>query len=151
MQILSSIPEQPRYAIPHKALQRWVKERLQCEPRAPGGMVYSFTLSGSTCTNIPIEVVMTVSVDAAGRIDATSARPLRGNAGCNLMCAADGHGLRFLATTGGCDEAIGLTLQEAAFRDWHVEPSGCFCSAGNRRHKWRNVFQALYYASTHDA
>jgi hypothetical protein len=64
------------------------------------------------------------------------------------MCAADGAGGRFLAAFGNCDEVIGLTLAAAAFREWTPEPSGCFCTAGNRRHKWRSVFQALHYAAT---
>ena len=42
-----------------------------------------------------------------------------------------------------------LTLEQAAFHQWDVEASGCFCTAGHRLHKWRNVFQALHYAATH--
>jgi len=67
------------------------------------------------------------------------------------MCAAQSVGRSFLADVGGCDEVIGLTLEEAAFRNCEEEPSGCFCTPGNRRHKWRNVFQALHYAVNHHA
>ena len=144
-----SIAEKPAYAIPEKALRRWVTQRLRREVRADGGMNYSFLLSGSTCKNAAIEVVMTVSLDADGRIEAASSRPGTSDSGCNAMCAAEGNGLRFLADVGGCEEAVGLTLKQAAFRDWEEEPSGCFCTAGNCRHKWRNVFQTLHYAATH--
>ena len=137
------------YAIPEKALRRWVTERLRAEPRPGGGVVYSLTVSGSTCNNVPLEVVMTVAVDADGRIDAASSRPASADRGCDAMCAAHGNGGRFLAEVGGCDEVLGLTLDEAAFRNWEAEPSGCYCTAGNRRHKWRNVFQTLQYAATH--
>src|SRR5688572_19653673 len=122
------------YAIPEKALRRWATERLSAEPRTGGGIVYSLTISGSTCNNVPLEVVMTVAVDADGRIDATLSRPVGAGRGCDAMCAAHGDGRRLLAEVGTCDEVLGLTLNEAAFRNWEAEPSGCFCTAGNRRH-----------------
>lgn len=150
MTLLSaSIPPRPAYAVAEKALRRWVQERLRRERRVDGRNVYSFAMSGSTCTNVPLETVMTVIVDAEGRIETTSSRPAAADAGCSAMCAAHGDGRRFFRDVGRCDEAIGLTLEQAAFRDWQEEASGCFCSAGNRRHKWRNVFQALHYAATH--
>jgi hypothetical protein len=144
-------PPTTSYAIGEAALRRWVTQRLRSDARADGGIVYSFTLSGSTCNGVPLEALMTVTLDAAGRIEAAAARPAAGDAGCGAMCAAHGDGCRFLGDLGGCDAAVGLTLDEAAFQDWHAEPSGCFCTAGNRRHKWRNVFQALHYAATHAA
>ena len=141
--------EKPEYSIPETALRRWVEQRVRSEPRAGGGVRYTFALSGSTCTNRPLEAVMTVILDRDGRITGASSRPAVGDAGCGLTCAANGDGGRFLADVGACEEAIGLTLEHAAFRNWHAEPSGCFCTAGNRRHKWRNVFQTLHYALTH--
>jgi len=139
----------PAYAIPEKALRRWAQERLQRIDRADGGTVYAFALAGSTCSNVPLELVMSVVIDADGRIEATSSRERAGITTCDAMCAAQGEGRRFLDILGNCDEVIGLTLAEAAFRKWDVEPSGCLCTAGNRRHKWRNVLQALHYAATH--
>jgi hypothetical protein len=126
-----------------------VKERLRTEVR-DSGVTYSFLLSGSTCSNIgrAIEVVMIVTTDTNGRIRSAWASPASGDRGCDAMCAAEGDGARFLRAAGQCDEAIGLTLAQAAFREWNCEPSGCFCTAGNRRHKWRNVFQALHFAVT---
>jgi len=137
------------YAVAEKALRRWVTERLRRQQRADGATTYTFLLSGSTCGNVPLEAVMSVTVDADGRIEAASSSPVSASSGCGAMCAANGNGCRFLETVGGCDEVVGLTLEEAAFRKWEVEPSGCFCTAGNRRHKWRNVFQALHFAETH--
>ena len=144
-----SISQSRRYAIPEAALRRWVKQRVRSSARADGGIIYTFALSGSTCNNVPIEVVMTVAIGADGRIERATAHRADGDRGCDAMCAAPLDGQRFLADEGGCDEAIGLTLADAAFRDWREEPSGCFCTAGNRRHKWRNVFQALHYAAGH--
>jgi len=90
----------------------------------------------------------TVTLDADGRIESATAAPVPTDGGCDAMCAAQGNGRRFLAEFGACDDVVGMTLREAAFRDWQDEPSGCFCTAGNRRHKWRNVFQTLHYALT---
>jgi hypothetical protein len=138
------------YAIPSKALRRWSSERLRSEKRDDGGVVYCFTLSGSTCNNMgrAIEVEMIVTVGADGRIESASARSAAGDSGCDAMCASEGNGARFLAAVGSCGEAIGLTLAEAAFRDWREEMSGCFCSEANRRHKWRNAFQTMHFAAT---
>ena len=138
------------YAIPPTALRRWTTERLRSDERADGGVVYCFTLSGSTCNNMgrALEVEMIVTVGPGGRIESASARPAAGDSGCDAMCAAEGNGTRFLAAVGGCAEAVGLTLAEAAFRDWREEMSGCFCSDANRRHKWRNAFQTIHFAAT---
>ena len=146
--VASSDQQQPAYAVPEKALRRWASERLRrTERSADGATVYTFALSGSTCTNQPIDVVMTVIIAADGRIESASASPAASDVGCDVMCASGGDGRTFLKHVGGCDEAVGMTLTQAAFHPWHVEPSGCFCSAGNRLHKWRNVFQAIHYAA----
>jgi hypothetical protein len=136
--------------IPDKVLRRWARERLRQEPQPDGGLIYSFHLTGSTCTNMDLEVLMTVTVDVAGRIRDAVARPAGADSRCDAMCAAQGNGERFFGEVGRCEEALGLTLHEAAFREWAHEPSGCFCTAGNRRHKWRNVFQALRYAADNE-
>ena len=149
----SSAPPPPTYAIAERALRRWVEERLQRQLRADGGAVYSFALSGSTCNNMgmPLEVEMIVTANADGRIESARAYPSASDRGCHLMCAANGNATQFFTDVGDCPDVVGLTLREAAFRDWEVEPSGCFCTPGNRRHKWRNVFQALHYATTDPA
>ena len=115
--------------------------------------MYCFTLTGSTCNSMgrALEVEMIVTVVPGGRIESASARPAARDSGCGAMCAAEGNGTRFLAAVGGCNEAVGLTLAQAAFRDWGDEMSGCFCTAGNRRHKWRNAFQAIHFAVSRDA
>ena len=136
----------PQHAIAETALRRWAAHRLRRELRPDGGITFAFTLSGSTCNNLPLEVIMTVAVDAAGRIESASARPAASDRGCDAMCSAQGNGARFLKEAGDCKEVIGLTIAEAAARDWLEEPSGCFCNPGNRRHKWRNVFQTIHYA-----
>jgi hypothetical protein len=135
------------YAIAERALRRWANERVTTHPRADGGMTCSFLLSGSTCNNMgmPIEVEMIVTTDGEGRIESARAYPSANDRGCHLMCGANGDATRFFTDAGDCREVIGLTIEQAAFRDWQVEPSGCFCTAGNRRHKWRNVFQTLHY------
>jgi len=142
--------DKPAYAVAEKALRRWARERLQRKPRPEGGTDYSFAMSGSTCTNLghPIEVVMTVAVGAGGRIEAATLQPAATDTGWKAMCATSVDSARFLAENADCAEAVGLSLREAAFRDWSVEESGCYCTAGNRRHKWRNTFQAIYFADT---
>ena len=136
------------YSISPRALQRWTDERLHIQRRPDGGTVYSFVLSGSTCNNMgmPVEVEMIVTTDADGRIESARSYPSASDRGCHLMCAANGNATQFFTATGECGDVIGQTIEQAAFREWDVEPSGCFCTAGNRRHKWRNVFQTLHYA-----
>jgi len=149
MTVSLPISEPSRYVVAEKALRRWATERVRRTRRAGGGETCTFALTGSTCTNRPLEVLMTVELGADGRIVSATAQPGPHDTGCDAMCAAavcDGR--RFLAETGRCDEVVGLTLEEAAFREWQVEPSGCFCTTGNRLHKWRNVFQTLHYATT---
>ena len=139
------------FAVAEKALRRWVRERLRRSPRPAGGTIFSFVVSGSTCNNmgLPIEALMTAEVDVRGKIVSASVQPLPGDVGWVAMCAAGTDPARFFSDATGCPEAIGLSLREAAFCDWNVEPSGCFCTAGNRLHKWRNTFQAIHYAETH--
>jgi hypothetical protein len=144
---MTVLPQTFDYAIPDKALRTWAEQRLRRRIRPDGGTVYAFALSGSTCRNEPLEVLMIVTVDAQGRIESATSEAAPGDRGCAAMCAVQCTGIRIECES--CQDAIGLTLEQAAFRDWHVEPSGCFCTAANRRHKWRNVFQALHYAATH--
>ena len=114
MTISLPISERPTYAVAEKALRRWVTERLRREPGPDGTTVYRFALSGSTCSNMgrPVEVVMTVTVGADGRVRAATARPADGDSGCDAMCAAQGDGRRFLSDFGDCNEAVGLTLHK---------------------------------------
>src|SRR5687768_5981308 len=64
---LSSPPRSSAYAVPVAALARWARERLRRTARADGGTVHTFALSGSTCNNIPLEVLTTVEVGVDGR------------------------------------------------------------------------------------
>jgi len=152
MTVSLPVSESHTGAVAETALRRWSAERVRRHLRHDGGTVYTFALAGSTCTNRPIDVVMTVALGADGRVESATAAPAPHDAGCDAMCgAAASNGRQFLAEQARCDEAIGLTLDEAALRDWQLEPSGCFCTPGNTRHKWRNVFQTLHYATTtHD-
>ena len=84
---------------------------------------------------------------AGGRIEKAESEAAPGDRGCSAMCTVQCTGIRM--ECGSFNDAVGLTLEEAALRDWNVEPSGCFCKAAQRRHKWRNVFQTLHYAITH--
>ena len=152
---MSIAPPLSLYVIPEKALRRWAGERLCREAGADGRTVWRFAMSGSTCGNVPIEVAMTVVTGADGRIESATARPVAGDTGCGAMCgavaAASCNGREFLHEFGNCDDVVGLTLHDAAFRDWHPEPSGCFCTPGHRRHKWRSVFQTIHFAATREA
>ena len=153
MSLSLPVADSPAYAVPAGALRRWARERLRRRERADGGVVYTIALAGSTCTNRPIESLMTVAVGADGRIESATAQPAPNDTGCHTMCAAQqcDAGRRFMAECCGCEEVIGLTIRDAALRDWQVEPSGCFCTPGNRRHKWRNVFETLHFAQSHSS
>ena len=144
-------PSNPAYAVAEKTLARWARERLRRRPGPAGGVIYIFAMSGSTCTNmgLPIEAEMTVHVDATGRVTATALQPAAADPGPQAMCAAAVDPGRFFTEIATRTEAVGLTLDEAAFRDWSVEVSGCLCTAGHRRHKWRNAFQTIHFAITH--
>src|SRR5205809_402042 len=105
MTLLSTTPQPANPAVAEAALRRWARERLRRLPRADGGVVYSFACSGSTCGNVPLEVVMTVALDAQGRIEAATSAPAPADRGCNAMCAAaHGGGQRFFRDAGHCDE-----------------------------------------------
>src|SRR5690349_24173593 len=70
------------YPVVEKALRRWASERVQRATRDDGGTEYTFHLSGSTCTNVALDVLMTVSVDASGRIESAVCNPAPGDKGC---------------------------------------------------------------------
>lgn len=149
MTVSLPVSDSQTYAVAEKALRRWASERVRRESREDGGVVYTFALAGSTCTNRPIDVVMTVALGADGRVESATAHPAPDDTGCEAMCAAATcDARRFFVEQVRCGDVVGLTLDEAAARDWQAEPSGCFCTPGNRRHKWRNVFQTLHYLAT---
>ncbi len=138
----------PKYSVPEGALRRWAEQRVRREDRADGGAVFAFALSGSTCNGTPLEMVLTVNVGPDGRIESTSSVPADHDLGFGVQCVTardEDEARRWLEYVGPCKEAVGLTIEQAAFRDWHEEPSGCLCTAGHRRHKWRNVLQTLHF------
>src|SRR5829696_5560112 len=121
MSLSLQICDPPAYAVAPKALRRWAGERLRRERRDDGRTVYSFAISGSTCNNRPLDVVMTVTLDPGGRIESATSQPAPSDAGCDATCAAHLDGRRFLAEFGSCEEAVGLELRDAAFRNWEAE------------------------------
>ena len=142
--------EEPSYAFPKKALERWSRELLELTFDDDQSVQARFRYDGNTCSNsgFPLSYTFNVelsSCDDGYRILSSSCRPRPEDGGTEAMCAyiADPAGL--MNQMENYRPLLGSPLSEAL--DWapDVMPSGCFCAQAHRDHKWRIVFQTIHY------
>jgi Vitamin B12 dependent methionine synthase, activation domain. len=145
-----------RYSTSTRALQKWSSERVRITPRNDGGIEACFRFDGTTCSNMgqPLAFDYRVSLAPAAerhQVLAAECRPAEGDEGYRSMCAylSDPEGL--MDAIAAEHPLIGQPLD--AVLDWTVPsaPSGCYCSAASRGHKWRLALEAIHYTLAHPA
>lgn len=141
----------PAYRFSLRVLRRWRDERLSLTDAPDGGIRGEFRFEGSTCGNVPFNLIYTVrlaSADAGHRILDLACAPAPGDDGHQRMCShlADAGGL---FTTLQTDSPLReQPLADAMAWQPAVSPAGCVCTAGARAHKWLAVLQTLHFALT---
>lgn len=139
------------YSISTRALEKWARERLHLTVTGDRSVEARFRYEGTTCSNTGFPLQFEYHVELASRdrgYAITGARcvPAPGDAGhtrmCEYMIDADGLMGRIAAPPA----LLGRPLDEVVRWDRAQSPSGCFCTAESRDHKWGLVLEVLHFA-----
>lgn len=140
-----------RYSVNTKALRKWSQERLQLQARDDGSTEALFRYEGTTCSNMgrPLEYEYRILLGPSGggyRIMETACRPAAGDTGHTQQCEYLKDPAAFVLRFDGERPLLGRPLDEVL--DWRrpYSPSGCYCDAERRLHKWGLVFEVIHFA-----
>lgn len=140
-----------KYSINLKALRKWSEERLRLAVRADGSVEAHFCYEGTTCSNMgrPLEYHYNVLLGPANeghRILEAVCRPAPGDTGHASQCEylKDAAGLMRSVDT---EKPLrGCPLNDVLAWQRPYSPSGCYCDAERRSHKWGLVYEVIHYA-----
>lgn len=142
---------EPRYTVNPRALRKWARERVALQTRGDGALVATFRFDGTTCSNLGHPLTFDYRVvlgrsDEGNTILEAECRPAEGDAGHARMCAYLADPGRLLGVIASEKPLLGRPL--AAVLAWQREPSpsGCFCDASGRAHKWGIALEVIHHA-----
>ncbi|HXD00794.1 MAG TPA: hypothetical protein VN048_15740 [Verrucomicrobiae bacterium] len=140
-----------RYTVNARALQKWSVERLRLKVLHDRSVEASFRYEGTTCSNlgIPLEfdyhIKLSPPEDGHRIIDAVCA-PAPGDIGHTSQCEYLANAEPFMRAIADDRPLLGRPLNEVFTWERPYDPSGCFCDAARRAHKWGLVFEVTHYA-----
>ncbi len=147
--------DEARYSLNRRALAKWAAERVMLTRLPGGGMLARFRYDGTTCSNmgrpLSFEYLVALSSPADGqRILEAACRPAPGDEGHMAMCEYRRNPHALMAAIGGETPLIGQPL--AAVLEWErpASPSGCYCDAPGRLHKWGLALETIHFAIAQD-
>jgi len=147
----AGLREDAKYSLNRKALRKWSQERLQLTARPGGSIEARFRYDGTTCSNLgrPLAYEYTVMLGAAEqgrRILEARCAPAPGDTGHAQQCEFLNDPTLFKLSIDREHPLLDRPL-EAVF-EWQrpYSPSGCYCEAGGRLHKWGLVFEVIHFA-----
>jgi hypothetical protein len=144
-----------RYSVNLKALRRWAAERLRLEPRPGGHTLATFRYDGTTCCNMGRPLAFDYKVllgpqEHGYPICEQSCAPAPGDNGYTAMCeyianpeAVMSAIAREKPLCGKLDDILSWTRP--------ATPSGCYCDAAARDHKWGLVLETIHYKLNENA
>ncbi|HUJ44947.1 MAG TPA: hypothetical protein VLW52_15220 [Opitutaceae bacterium] len=143
-----------QYTVKVHALRKWAGDRLRRDRRADGSIEMIFRFDGTTCSNLgrPLafdyRVLLSAPEDGCTILQA-DCRPAPGDQGHALMCAYlnDATSLRHALAVE--KPLLGRPLNDVLAWARPPAPSGCYCSADSRAHKWGLVLETMHYALVH--
>ncbi len=139
------------YTVNARALKKWAQERVRLEAREGGAIEASFRFDGTTCSNqgrplaFDYRVALRASDGGYAIVDA-DCRPAPGDEGHKFMCAylSDGEGLMESIRTE--KPLLGRSLDDVLAWERVAAPSGCYCTAESRAHKWGLALEVIHFA-----
>jgi hypothetical protein len=148
---LSGLRHDAKYSINAKALRRWSQERLRLTDKADGSIAAHFRYEGTTCSNMgrALEYDYHILVGSARdghRIVEAACLPAPGDTGHALQCEYIKDPASFMSSVDGERPLRGCPLNDVLTWRRAYSPSGCYCDAERRAHKWGLVFEVIHYA-----
>lgn len=148
---LQALNHNGAYSIHTRALRKWSNERLRLRVLPDLSVEAYFRYEGTTCSNLgrPLEYDYQIKLGSAEvgyPIIEANCRPAEGDTGHTYMCEyirdAD-HLNRSIETE---KPLAGRPLNEVLNWKRNYNPSGCYCDADSRTHKWGLVLEVIHYA-----
>jgi len=140
-----------KYMLNGRALRKWARERLRLNPRPDGSVEALFSYEGTTCSNLghPLLFDYRVVLGPPGqgyRILESSCAPAPGDTGNEKQCVFIQDSAAFMNSIDTEKPLLGQSLNEVLSWDRPYAPSGCFCYADRRAHKWGLVLEVIHFA-----
>jgi hypothetical protein len=139
------------YTVNPRALRKWAEERVRLDYREGGAVEAHFRFDGTTCSNqgrpLAFDYDVHLRADGGGyTIVRADCRPAPGDEGHRAMCAYLSDGDALMAAIGGEHPLVGRPLDDVLGWTRAAAPSGCYCSAESRDHKWGLALEVIHYA-----
>jgi hypothetical protein len=139
------------YSVNLKALRKWLAERLQLKPRQDGSVEACFRYEGTTCSNMgrPLAYDYNILLGPGRdghRIIEAACRPAPGDTGHTQQCEYIQDAESFMRSIDSERPLRGCPLNDVLAWQRPYSPSGCYCDADRRAHKWGLVFEVIHYA-----
>jgi len=148
---LSGLRHDAKYSINLKALRKWSQERLKLKTRHDGSIEAHFRYEGTTCSNLghPLEFDYHILLGPAReghRIIEVSCLPAPGDTGHARQCEYLKDAAAFMNSIDDEKPLRGCPLNDVLVWQRPFSPSGCYCDADRRSHKWGLVYEVIHYA-----
>lgn len=146
-----ALDPQARYSTNIRALQKWSQERLKLKFLANHSIEAQFRYEGTTCTNLgrPLEFVYQVTLGSAAddyRIMEANCAPAPGDTGHASQCEYLNNAEALMRSIASEKPLLGKPLNDVLTWQRPRDPSGCFCDADRRAHKWGLVLEVIHHA-----
>ena len=142
-----------RYSTNVRALRKWSKERLTLSRRGEK-LEARFRYDGTTCSNLgrPLQFDYAITLGSPREgfpIISANCKPAEHDTGHREMCEYLNDPDRLMDAIDKEAPLLGKPLESVLNWERTHSPSGCYCAAESRQHKWGLVFEVLHYALAH--
>lgn len=149
--LLAALEPEARYTLNPRALRKWAQERLQLQVSEDGSVLARFEYEGTTCSNLgqPLRYHYQVRLGPPAeryRVLEATCTPAVGDTGHALMCAYLTDSKTFMQDVAAEKPLSGQPLAHVFSWSRPYSPSGCYCDAGGRAHKWGLIFEVIHFA-----
>jgi len=139
------------YSVNPRALRKWSQERLTLRTLPEGSVEAHFRYDGTTCSSLgqPLEFhysIKLASPDDGYRILEANCAPAPGDTGHTQQCEYLANAAALMGSIANEKPLLGRPLNDVLAWERPANPSGCYCDADRRMHKWGLVFEVLHYA-----
>ncbi len=147
---LSVLNHNAQYSLNPRALQKWSNERLKLKFPPGDGVEACFHYEGTTCSNLgrPLEFDYYVKLgplDAGYPILNATCLPAPDDDGYTYQCEYLSDPDSLMNRIAGEKPLLGRPLNDVLTWERAYSPSGCYCDAERRAHKWGLVLEVIHF------
>jgi hypothetical protein len=147
----SGLSRDAKYSVGAKALHKWSQERLQLKTLPDGSVEALFRYEGTTCANLghPLEFHYHITLGLSERgfvISDAHCAPAPGDTGHTRQCEFLADAESLMSHIAGEKPLLGRPLNDVLSWARPYNPSGCYCDADRRAHKWGLALEVLHFA-----